>query len=155
MVMSATSFSDVSLMAMVPESEWRMPTLMVSSARAGRTARNVTSIVARQASFFVIWAAPRALRRFFPRARTASGGPGLPRRTRSRRSIAPGRGQDEFVRIHPAGNENVAIGRGAQGTSRRAPGHAALPGIPRSYELVVPGPARDGFVGAAAARTAF
>ena len=29
---SITSFSVVSLMAMVPESEWRMPTLMVSSA---------------------------------------------------------------------------------------------------------------------------
>ena len=32
------SFSVVSLMAMVPESEWRMPILMVSSALAGWTA---------------------------------------------------------------------------------------------------------------------
>ena len=32
---SITSFSVVSLMAMVPESEWRMPTLIVSSALAG------------------------------------------------------------------------------------------------------------------------
>jgi hypothetical protein len=29
-VMSATSLKDVSLMAIVPDSEWRMPTLMVS-----------------------------------------------------------------------------------------------------------------------------
>ena len=35
---SMTSFSVVSLIAMVPESEWRMPTLMVSWALAGNTA---------------------------------------------------------------------------------------------------------------------
>src|SRR5437016_14536248 len=35
MVISATSLSEVSLMAKVPESECRMPTLMVSAARAG------------------------------------------------------------------------------------------------------------------------
>ena len=34
MVMRAVSFSAVSEMAMVPEREWRMPTLIVSSARA-------------------------------------------------------------------------------------------------------------------------
>ena len=36
---SIMSFSVVSLIAMVPESEWRMPTLMVSWALAGNTAR--------------------------------------------------------------------------------------------------------------------
>ena len=35
---SITSFSVVSLMAMVPESEWRIPTLMVSAALAGCSA---------------------------------------------------------------------------------------------------------------------
>ena len=35
MSISITSFSVVSLIAMVPESEWRMPTLIVSSACAG------------------------------------------------------------------------------------------------------------------------
>jgi hypothetical protein len=35
---SIVSFSVVSLMAMVPESEWRMPTLIVSWACAGNTA---------------------------------------------------------------------------------------------------------------------
>ncbi len=35
---SMTSFSVVSLIAMVPESEWRMPTLIVSSATAGAAA---------------------------------------------------------------------------------------------------------------------
>jgi len=38
MSISITSFSVVSLMAMVPESEWRMPTLMVSWAWAGNVA---------------------------------------------------------------------------------------------------------------------
>ena len=38
MSMSITSFSVVSLMAMVPESEWRMPTLIVSWALAGSAA---------------------------------------------------------------------------------------------------------------------
>ncbi len=38
MSMSMTSFSVVSLIAMVPESEWRMPTLMVSAALAAWTA---------------------------------------------------------------------------------------------------------------------
>ncbi len=33
--MSMVSFSVVSLMAMVPDREWRTPTLMVSSARTG------------------------------------------------------------------------------------------------------------------------
>ena len=36
---SIMSFSVVSLIAMVPESEWRIPTLMVSWAIAGMTAR--------------------------------------------------------------------------------------------------------------------
>jgi len=36
--MSMTSFSVVSLIAMVPESEWRMPTLIVSWALAGSAA---------------------------------------------------------------------------------------------------------------------
>src|ERR1043165_8806854 len=36
---SIVSFSVVSLMAIVPESEWRIPTLMVSWAIAGNTAR--------------------------------------------------------------------------------------------------------------------
>ena len=41
---SITSFSVVSLIAMVPESEWRMPTLMVSWALAGNTvARPIAS----------------------------------------------------------------------------------------------------------------
>ena len=40
MSMSITSFSVVSLMAMVPESECRMPTLIVSSARAGSAAES-------------------------------------------------------------------------------------------------------------------
>src|SRR5207237_322480 len=35
MVISAVSLRDVSLIAIVPDSEWRMPTLMVSAARAG------------------------------------------------------------------------------------------------------------------------
>jgi hypothetical protein len=35
---SMTSFSVVSLIAMVPESEWRMPTLIVSWAWAGNAA---------------------------------------------------------------------------------------------------------------------
>ena len=37
MVIRATSFSDVSEMAMVPDSECRMPTLMVSAAATGPT----------------------------------------------------------------------------------------------------------------------
>ena len=43
MSISTTSFSVVSLMAMVPESEWRMPTLIVSSALAVTVAIRVSA----------------------------------------------------------------------------------------------------------------
>src|SRR6202011_12373 len=47
---SITSFSVVSLMAMVPESEWRMPTLMVSCAWAGSAAARPSARTAVAAS---------------------------------------------------------------------------------------------------------
>ena len=49
MSISTTSFSVVSLMAMVPESEWRMPTLIVSSALAGSAAIMVSARAAADA----------------------------------------------------------------------------------------------------------
>ena len=54
MSMSMTSFSVVSLMAMVPESECRMPTLMVSSAAfAFSEPHRVTSMRANAANVFL------------------------------------------------------------------------------------------------------
>jgi hypothetical protein len=47
---SIVSFSVVSLMAIVPESEWRIPTLMVSCALADIVAANVSANPAEAAS---------------------------------------------------------------------------------------------------------
>ncbi len=46
MSMSMMSFSVVSLIAMVPESEWRIPTLIVSCAVAGKIAASDRAIPA-------------------------------------------------------------------------------------------------------------
>ena len=51
MVISATSLSDVSLMAIVPDSEWRMPTLMGPLSSAGAAAARAAGAAGPAAGF--------------------------------------------------------------------------------------------------------